>query len=88
MSDQFTSIFQQKRLELHKLIDSLPVDLELVERLLARFEMDRLWKEVGDGFTQDWANGKYSHLDEIIREVGADLGRQHNHAEQFTTAHG
>lgn len=65
---------EQKRPELHKLIDALPAeDLELVERLLARLEMDRLWKEVREGFTADWAAGKYARLDEIIREVRSDL---------------
>jgi|GEM_PF-1530976 len=74
MSDQVTSLPEQKRPVLHKLIDELPAEeLELVERLLARLEMDRLWKEVRQGFTQDWADGKYMKLDEIIREVRMDL---------------
>ena len=64
----------QKRPVLHKLIDELPADeLVLVERLLARLEMERLWKDVREGFTEDWAAGKYAHLDEVIREVRADL---------------
>jgi len=65
---------EQKRPVLHKLIDELPVEeLDLVERLLARLEMDRLWKDVREGFTGDWAAGKYARLDEIIREVRSDL---------------
>lgn len=74
MSDQVTSPPEQKRPVLHKLIDELPAEeLELVERLLARLEMDRLWKEVREGFAQDWSDGKYSRLDEIICEVRTDL---------------
>lgn len=77
MSDQLTSPPEQKRPVLHKLIDALPAEeLELVERLLARLEMDRLWKEVSEGFTQDWTEGKYGRLDEIIREVRADLSQR------------
>jgi hypothetical protein len=71
---EMTSIPEQKRPALHKLIDELPAEeLELVERLLARLEMDRLWKETQEGFTQDWSDGKYAGLDEIIQEVRADL---------------
>jgi len=74
MSDQVTLPPEQKRPVLHKLIDELPAEeLELVERLLARLEMDRLWKEVREGFTQDWADGKYMKLDEIIHEVRMEL---------------
>lgn len=65
---------EQKRPALHRLIDELPeAELEIVENLLARLEMERLWNEVRDGFTKDWANGNYDRLDEIIREVRADL---------------
>jgi hypothetical protein len=63
-----------KRPALHRLIDELPeAELELVEHLLARLEMERLWTEVREGFTKDWADGNYDNLDEIIREVRADL---------------
>jgi hypothetical protein len=59
---------------LHQLIDELPAEeLDLVERLLARLEMDRLWQQVQEGFTQDWAEGKYTQLDEIIRDVRTEL---------------
>ena len=65
---------EQKRPVLHRLIDALPAeDLELAERFLARLEMHRLWKEVREGFTEDWDAGKYARLDEIIREVRAEL---------------
>jgi hypothetical protein len=65
---------EQKRPLLHELIDALPAEeLELVERVLARLEMDRLWKEVREGFTADWAEGKFARLDGIIGEVRADL---------------
>jgi hypothetical protein len=75
MNGQSTSAIEQKRPALHKLIDELPADeLELVEHLLARLETDRLWKEVSEGFTKDWADGKYDR--EIIREVRADLKRR------------
>lgn len=71
---EMTSISELKRPALHKLIDELPAEeLELVERLLARLEMDRLWKETQEGFTQDWTDGKYAGLDNIIQEVRADL---------------
>jgi hypothetical protein len=77
MSDLVTSVSEQKRPKLHKLIDQLPAEeLELVERLLARLEMDRLWKEVREGFSQDWASGQYEHLDEVISDVRRDL-QQH-----------
>ncbi|MEN3942334.1 hypothetical protein WJU23_13630 [Prosthecobacter sp. SYSU 5D2] len=47
---EMTSIPEQKRPALHKLIDELPAEeLELVERVLARLEMDRLWKETQEG---------------------------------------
>ena len=59
---------------LHRRIDELPAEeLELVERVLARLEMDQLWQQVREGFTQDWAAGRYDRLDETIREVRADL---------------
>ncbi len=77
MNDQITSVAEQKRPVLHKLIDDLPAEeLELVERVLARLEMDRLWNEVRDGFTADWENGKYAGLDDIIRQVRGDLKQQ------------
>jgi hypothetical protein len=43
------------------------------ERFLARLEMHRLWKGVREGCTEDWDAGKYARLDEIIREVRAEL---------------
>ncbi len=62
---------------LHQRIDELPVEeLDLVERVLARLEMDRLWQQVQEGFTQDWADGKYTRLDDIIREVRSTLKAQ------------
>jgi len=62
---------------LRTLIDELPAEeLELAEHLLARLEMDRLWKEVREGFTEDWAAGNYARLDEIIRRARTDL-KQH-----------
>lgn len=74
MSDQIISPPEQKRPVLHKLIDELPTEeLEVVERLLARLEMDRLWKDVRKGFTKDWFDGNYDRLDDIIREVRQDL---------------
>ena len=68
---------EQKRPVLHQLIDELPAEeLDLVERLLARLEMDRLWKDVRQGFTQDWAEWKFLRLDAIIGEVRADLEKR------------
>ncbi len=65
---------ERKRPALHKLIDELPVEeLDLVERVLARLEMDRLWQQAQEGFTQDWTEGKYARLDEIIRDVRTEL---------------
>lgn len=59
---------------LHKMIDDLPADeLVIVEHVLARLEMDRLWKEVRDGFGADWATGKYERLDEVIKNVRESL---------------
>jgi hypothetical protein len=77
MSETFTSSPEQKRPVLHELIDALPAEeLEMVERLLARLEMDRLWKDVREGFAQDWVEGKFVRLDEIIGEVRADLRKR------------
>ena len=77
MSEAFTFSPEQKRPVLHKLIDALPAEeLELVERVFARLEMDRLWKDVRQGFTQDWAEGKFVWLDEIIGEVRTDLEKR------------
>ena len=65
---------EQRLPALHRMIDELPPEeLELVEQVLARLEMDRLWKEVRQGFDADWAAGKYDRLDEIIRQVREDL---------------
>ena len=66
---------QEQRLPaLHRMIDDLPAEeLELVEQVLARLEMDRLWKEVREGFDADWAAGKYEKIDEVIREVRENL---------------
>jgi hypothetical protein len=56
------------------MIDDLPdEDLRVAELVLARLEMDRLWKEVREGFDNDWATGKYEKLDEVIREVRESL---------------
>ena len=41
--------------------------------MLARLEMDRLWREVREGFGADWAAGKYEKLDELIREIRQEL---------------
>ena len=77
MSEPSTYSAEQKRPVLHEWIDALPAEeLELVERLLARLEMDRLWKELREGFTRDWADGKFSRLDEIISEARADLQKR------------
>ena len=77
MSEPVTFSPEQKRPVLHELIDALPAEeLELVERLLARLEMDRLWKDVREGFTQDSAEGKFARLDEIIGAVRADLKKR------------
>lgn len=48
-------------------------DAVVVESVVARLEMDLLWKEMRAGFAADWAEGKYDRLDEVIREVRADL---------------
>lgn len=65
------SIPPEQRLPmLHKMIDELPPDeLELVEQVLARLEMDRLWNGLREGMAQDWNAGRYEKLDEVIREV-------------------
>ena len=77
MSEPVTFSPEQKRSVLHERIDALPAEeLELVERVLARLEMDRLWKDVRQGFTQDWTEGKFVRLDEIIGEVRADLKKR------------
>ncbi len=77
MSEPVTFSPEQKRPVLHELIDALPAEeLELVERVLARLEMDRLWKDVREGFTADWAEEKFARLDEIIGEVRADLKKR------------
>ena len=77
MSEPVTFSPEQKRPVLHELIDALPAEeLELVERVLARLEMDRLWTDVREGFTQDWAEGKFERLDEIVGEVRADLRKR------------
>ena len=55
---------------LHKMIDDLPPEeLEVVEQVLARLEMDRLWNGLREGMDDDWDAGKYEKLDEVIREV-------------------
>lgn len=56
------------------MIDDLPdEDLQVAELVLARLELDRLWKEVREGFDNDWTSGKYEKLDEVIREVRENL---------------
>jgi len=66
----------ERRPALHRMLDALPVEeLELVEQVLARLEMDRLWKEVREGFDADWEAGKYSRIDEVIREVRESLNK-------------
>ena len=77
MSEPLTFSLEQKRPVLHELIDALPAEeLKLGERVLARLEMDRLWKDVREGFTRDWEEGKFVRLDEIIGEVRADLKKR------------
>ncbi len=77
MSEPVTFSPEQKRPVLHELIDALPAEeLELVERMLARLEMERLWKDVREEFTQDWTEEKFARLDEIIREVRVDLKKR------------
>ena len=77
MSEPVTFSPEQKRPVLHELIDALPAEeLELVERLLARLEMDRLWKDVREEFSRDWVEGKFARLDEIIGAVRADLKKR------------
>ena len=65
---------EQRLPVLHRMIDDLPdEELQVAELVLARLEMDRLWKEVREGFDNDWASGKYEKLDEVIREVRENL---------------
>jgi hypothetical protein len=60
--------------DLLRKIESLPdEDAVVLKNVLARLEMDRLWKEVRGGFAADWDEGKYDRLDQVIREVRADL---------------
>jgi hypothetical protein len=65
---------EQRLPALHRMIDDLPDDdLRIAELVLARLEMDRLWKDVREGFGNDWASGNYEKLDEVIREVRESL---------------
>jgi len=65
---------EQRLPALHRMIDDLPTEeLLIVELVLARLEMDRLWKEVREGFDADWKAGQYERIDEVIREVRASL---------------
>jgi hypothetical protein len=65
---------EQRLPMLHKMIDDLPAEeLEIVEQVLARLEMDRLWKEIREGFGADWESGKYEKLDEVIRDARESL---------------
>ena len=74
MSQPLSMPPEQRLPLLHKMIDDLPADeLEIVEQVLARLEMDRLWKEARGGFETDWAAGKYARLDEVIQEVRDSL---------------
>ena len=76
MSPDAPSAPASDRTALLKRIQSLPdEDAAVVEHVLARLELDRLWKEVRAGFAGDWKDGKYHRLDEVIREVRADLRR-------------
>ena len=73
MSQQHNISPEQRLPFLHRMIDDLPAEeLEVVELVLARLEMDRLWKEVREGFDEDWASGKYDRIDEVIQEVPYD----------------
>jgi hypothetical protein len=68
---------EQKWPVLYELLNVLPAEeLQLLERVLTRLEMDRLWKNVRDVFTQDWEHGKFARLDGIIGEVLADLSKR------------
>jgi hypothetical protein len=70
-------LHEQKWPVLHEFIDALPAEeFELVERVLTRLEMNRLWKNVREVFTQDWEEGKFARLDGIIGEVRADLRKR------------
>ncbi len=63
-----------KRPALHQKIDNLTDDeIELVDQVLARLEMDRVWKEMRSGFDQDWTSGKYGRLEEVLSEVRAEM---------------
>lgn len=74
MNRQPTIPPEQRLPSLHRMIDDLPAEeLEMVELVLTRLEMHRLWKEVREGFEQDWASGKYDRIDEVIREVRESL---------------
>ena len=74
MNRQPSTSREQRLPALHRMIDDLPdEDLRVAELVLARLEMDRLWKEVREGFDNDWAAGKYEKLDEVIREVRESL---------------
>jgi len=65
---------EQRLPALHRMIDDLPAEeLLIVEMVLARLEMDRLWKEVREGFDADWAAGRYEKIDEVIREARESL---------------
>lgn len=73
MSSQVISR-EQKLPVLHRMIDDLSADeLVILELVLARLEMDKLWKDVREGFTEDWETGKYQRVDEVIREVRDSL---------------
>jgi hypothetical protein len=68
---------EQKWSVLYELLNALPAEeLQLVERVLTRLEIDRLWKNVREVFTQDWEQGKFARLDGIIGEVRADLRKR------------
>jgi hypothetical protein len=74
MEPSSTTAKEQRLPALHRLIDELPpAELEIVEQVLARLEMERLWKKVREGFDTDWAAGKYDKIDEVIREVRESL---------------
>lgn len=73
MSSQVISR-EQKLPVLHRMIDDLSADeLVILELVLARLEMDKLWKDVREGFAEDWETGKYQRVDEVIREVRDSL---------------
>ena len=77
MNPSAPSPADQVRPALHRKIDELPEEeLATVERLLAKLEMDRVWGDLRSGMAQDWDEGKYERLDDLIGEVRADLKRQ------------